>query len=136
MQDSFSVLPCRSTCICPILLLLPLLFIFTLRLRCLVCSSRCSLYVFALLTHCFQVLLVFVIATQSLPPPPPFTLRLCSPDSLFQLLVFVFASQSCTSRSYCLSCSFPTFFNRPLALFRRRYSLSSSVSQHPCTCLG
>ena len=65
--------------------------------------------------------------------PSPLTLRLCSPNSLFLLLVFVFASQSHASRSYCSSCFLPTLFNQPLALFRRRYSLSSSFSPHTCT---
>ena len=67
---------------------------------------------------------------------PSFTLRLRSPNSLFPLLVFVFASKSRASRSYCSSCFLPTLFNRPLALLRRRYSLSSSFSPHTCTRAG
>ena len=58
----------------------------------------------------------------------PLTLHLHSPNSLFQLLVFVLASQSRASRSYCSSCFLRTLFNQPLALFRHRYSLSSSFS--------
>ena len=64
---------------------------------------------------------------------PPFTLHLRSPDSLFQLLVFALASQFCASCSYSSSCFLRTLFNRPLALFRHRYSLSSSFSLHTCT---
>ena len=66
----------------------------------------------------------------------PLILRLRSPNSLFPLLVFVFTSQSRASRSYCSSCFLPTLFNRPLALFRCRYSLSSSFSPHTCTRAG
>ena len=46
----------------------------------------------------------------------PFTLCLCSPDSLLQLLVFVFASQSCASHSYCSLCFLPTLFSTSLQL--------------------
>ena len=71
--------------------------LFTFRLHSLVHSSYRSLYVF--------------------------TLHLCSPNSLFLLLVFILANQSRGSRSYCSSCFLPTLFNQPLGLFRHRYSL-------------
>ena len=141
MQDSFSLLPCRS--IRPALLLLLLVFVFalqssppqlfTLRLRSSVRSSRCSRYVFADLTRCFRCQSPSSLAVSLL---PLFTLHLCSPDSLFQLLVFVFASQFRASRSYWSSCFLCTLFNRPPALFRHRYSLFSSFSLHTCARAG
>ena len=146
MQDSFSVLPCRS--IHPVMLLL---LTVTLRL----CPS--------------------VSPSPTVHPSPslfgsllsPLTLRLCSPNLLFPLLVFVFASQSrfsrrlhyvfallsryfsCQSSSQLASLAPPaltvrrafsvlskSLFNRPLALFRHRYSFSSSFSLHTCTRAG
>ena len=109
----FSVLPCHS--ISHVLLHLLLLFVFTLRS----CPPQ-------LLTLCLRS---SVRSSRR-------SLCLRSPNSLFPLLVFVFVSQSHGSRSYCLSCFLPTLFNRPLVLFRCRYSLSSSFSLHTCTCVG
>ena len=59
--------------------------------RSSICSSRRLLDVFALLT-CFSAASLRRRYPVSL--FPPFTRRLCSPDSLFPLLAFIFASQS------------------------------------------
>ena len=68
--------------------------------------------------------------------PLQLTLRLCSPNSLFPVLVFIFASQFHASQSYCSLCFLPTLSNRSLALFHRCYSPSSSFSPHTCTRTG
>ena len=102
MQDSFLVLPCHS--ICPVSLLL--LFYFALRFAPLAVHSTFSLSQLAVSVaslRCRYPVSLF----------PPFTRRLCSPDSLFPLLAFVFASQSHASCAFFLvltSClaSFPS----------------------------
>ena len=102
MQDSFLVLPCHS--ICPVSLLL--LFYFALRFAPLAVHSTFSLSQLAVSVaslRCRYPVSLF----------PPFTRRLCSPDSLFLLLAFVFASQSHASCAFFLvltSClaSFPS----------------------------
>ena len=117
MQDSFSVMQCRS--ICPVLLL-PLLHVLFI-------SLFDSLF------------LLQNISTASLRYRQPislfllFTLCLSSSHLLFPLLTFVFTSQSHDSCCYCLSCFLPTLFNRPLAFFCHCYSLSSLFLLAVCT---